>query len=429
MMANYFFGYNKTSELIQMNLFYVLAVCILFILNIWAFYNAPILLVGVKNQVKERRKEKQPYTLLHEKLPLVSIIVPVKDEEKAIGRLLETLLTMSYPSEKMEIVIVEDGSKDHTEEICRKYARRYPKQIQLVQQPVSTGKPSALNFGLQHTKGEIVGLFDADSIPKNNAVLNAVKYFEDTSIVAVQGRNLSINANHSVLAKIVSYEETMAFQLHLQGRDALNMFVPLTGSCYFIRKNIIEQIGGWDAEALTEDLEMSTRLSLNGHRTKYAPDVQAHQESVTKVKQLIIQRLRWFRGSMEVGLKCGKLLTKPTRKNIDVELTLLGPFIFPLCFLGLITIIYGFIFPVTPDPNLEIVLRFSFLLSLIVLLTSAVVLAYVIYQQEACNFFWLPFVYCYWIFESFLATCALVQIALKRPRTWTNTKKTGAVSD
>jgi cellulose synthase/poly-beta-1,6-N-acetylglucosamine synthase-like glycosyltransferase len=423
-MENYFFWCNKTSLLIQMNLFYVLAVCILVILNIWAFYNAPILLVGVKKQVKEGRRHKQVLKL-HEKLPFVSIIVPVKDEERVIGRLLETLLTIGYQLERMEIIIAEDGSKDCTEEICREYASRYPKQIQLIQQAVSTGKPSALNLGLQHAKGEIVGVFDADSIPKNDAILKAVTYFEDASIAAVQGRNISINASRSILAKIVSLEETMAFQLHLQGRDALKMFVPLTGSCYFIRKSVIKQIGGWDAEALTEDLEMSVRLSLNGHRTKYAADLQAHYESVAKIKQLVIQRLRWFRGSMEVGLKCGKLLTKPTRKNMDIELTLTGPFIFPLCFLGLITILYGFVFPVNSDPNLEIVLRLSLLPSLIVVLTSAVVLAFVAYQQEVRNFFWLPIVYCYWIFESFLATCALVQIALKRPRKWTKIKKTG----
>jgi cellulose synthase/poly-beta-1,6-N-acetylglucosamine synthase-like glycosyltransferase len=411
-----------------MSLFLILVVCIPIILSVWVFYNAPILLVGVKNRVKERLREKQAL-LIHEKLPFVSIIVPVKDEEKVISRLLEALLNTSYPSEKMEIVMVEDGSKDNTEEICREYVERYPKQIQLVQQPVSTGKPSALNFGFQHTKGEIIGVFDADSVPEKDAVLKAVKYFEDASIVAVQGRNLSINANHGALAKIVSYEETLAFQLHLQGRDALKMFVPLTGSCYFIRKNTIEQLGGWDAEALTEDLEMSVRLSLSGRRTKYAPDVQAHHESVAEVKQLVIQRLRWFRGSMEVGLKFGRLLTKTTRKNIDIELTLLGPFIFPICLLGLVTVICGFLLPVKSDPNTDMIMRFSSFLSLTVLLASVFVIAFVAYRQEQNSFLWLPFIYMFWIFEACLATCALVQIALRRPREWTKIRKTGSVSN
>lgn len=411
-----------------MHLFYALSLSILVILTVWVVYNAPILLVSIRKQAKERWRKKQAPPI-HGKLPFVSIIVPAKDEEKVIRRLLDALMTTNYPSEKMEIVLVEGGSTDCTREICEEYARRYPQQIRHVQQPVSTGKPSALNLGFQHVKGEIVGIFDADSVPGKDAVLNAVKHFEEASIAAVQGRNLSINANHSLVAKTVSCEETMAFHLHLQGRDALNMFVPLTGSCYFIRKKVIEQIGGWDAEALTEDLEMSVRLSINGHRIKYATDVQAHHESVSTVRQLIIQRLRWFRGSMEVGLECGKLLKKPTRTNFDIELTLLGPFMFPLCFLGLITVIFGFIFPVKSDSNLDGVVQFSFWLLLILLLASVFVLAYMVYKKRARGFLLLPFIYCYWIFESFLATCALIQIVSKRPRKWTNIKKTGAVSD
>jgi len=132
---------------------------------------------------------------------------------------------------------------------------------------------------------------------------------------------------------------------------------------------------------------------------------------------------------MEVGLKCGKLLKKPTRRNFDIELTLLGPFMFPLCFLGLLTVIFGFIFPVKPDSNLDGVVQFSFWLLLILLLASVFVLAYMVYQKRASDFLLLPFIYCYWIFESFLATCALIQIVSKRPRKWTNIKKTGAVSD
>jgi len=410
-----------------LNLLYVLAVCIVSFLYVWSFYNIPILLAGVKNFQDEKRRHKGKIAL-NGKLPSISIIVPFKNEEKLARRLLDALLKLDYPPEKFEIIIVEDGSVDKTVKICREYSRRYPDRVRLVRRTVSNGKPSALNYGLKHVKGEIICVFDADSIPEPNILLRVANYFKESSVVVVQGKVSSINADQNILTKFVSFEELIAFETYLLGKDALSLFVPLTGSCYFIRKNVIEEVNGWDDKSLSEDIEMSIKLALRGYNIKYAPDVRSWQESSANLTQLIRQRIRWFRGSMELALKYGKLAAKLNRKNVDIEVTLVGPLIFPLCFLGFMIVLYGFIVPFPLDPVSTLVAHIASILAVILLLVTGIALVYVMKQRQTMDPRWLPFIYAYWIFEALIATYAFLLIVLRRPRKWTKTTKTGAVT-
>ena len=409
-----------------MNQLYIVALCILSVLYAWTIYNIPILAVGVKHLMRSSRRRREVSQLSGERLPMVSIIVPVRDEERVVGRLLEALLRLDYPLEKMEILIVEDGSVDKTVEICRDYARRYPDQIRLFHQSVSNGKPSALNYGLKHVRGEIVAVFDADSVPEPDALMRAVEYFEDESIAAVQGRTCSINADKNILTKFISYEEAVYFEAFLRGKNALSLFVPLCGSCQFVRRDVLERVSGWD-EALSEDMEMSVKLTTRGYNIKYAPDVRSWQESPANLGQLMSQRTRWYRGCMEVWLKYGGLVTKLNRKNVDVEFTLAGPYMFPLWLLSYLMAIYTFLVSVQPDPFVTFMAQVTSLFTMILLLIVGIVLVYVTKPRRIANLLWLPFVYAYWSVQTFIASYTLIQILLKKRRRWTKTMKSGTL--
>ena len=150
----------------------------------------------------KRRVKNSSY---HEGYPYkFSIIVPVKNEEKVIGRLLDALLRLRYPKDKMEIIIVEDGSTDRTPDICKIYAEKNSGLIKVLHKPISNGKPSALNYGIKHASGEVIAVFDADSVPEPDTLMNVCKYFEDPQVVAVQGRILSINQDENMLTKFIS---------------------------------------------------------------------------------------------------------------------------------------------------------------------------------------------------------------------------------
>jgi len=362
-------------------------------------------------------------------LPVQSIIVPVKNEEKVVGRLLNAFLNLDYPREKREIVVVEDGSVDKTVGICAEYARRYPDQVRLVRRSVSDGKPSALNYGFKHVRGEIVGVFDADNVPEPDVLCSVAQRFEDSSVAAVQGRTDSINSDENMLTRFVSYEEAVRFETYIRGKDMLNLFVPITGSCYFIRKDVLLDVGGWDNECLSEDMEMALKLTKKGYRIKYAPEVRSWQENPMSLTELIRQRTRWFRGDMEMALKYGKLMTQPNRRNVDAEMTLIGPFLFILCLLSYFLGPLAFLSSFQSEVVFVIATQVALAITLVPLFILGLALMYVAKPWRTANLLWLPFIYAYWSLQTLLASFAFLQIVFRQPKKWTKTMKTGTAAN
>lgn len=411
---------------VRVNPLYVVAVAVFSVIYVWTLYNIPILVVGVRH-LRRSGQKKSKVSMREGELPTVSIIVPVKDEERVVGRLLEALVRLKYPPEKREIVIVEDGSVDRTVEICREYVRRYPGQVRLFCQQTSIGKPSALNYALERVKGEIVAVFDADSVPAPDVLLRAVEHFEDPSVAAVQGRACSINADVNMLTKFISYEEAVRYETHMRGKDVLNLFVPLTGSCYFVRRDVLLEVDGWDDASLSEDTEVALKLTKEGYHIRYAPEIRYWQEYPVQLAQLIKQRIRWFRGAMEMMLKYGKLVAKPNRRNVDAEMTLIGPYIFILCLLSYLMLLQTFVVPVQQDFVFVTVNQITFVITMVPLFLIGVALICVTKPRRGGNLLWLPFIYAYWVLQNFLALYAFLLIVFRRPKKWTRTVKSGIV--
>jgi len=346
-----------------------------------------------------------------------------------VGRLLNALLNLDYPPQKKEIIVVDDGSVDRTVEICAEYAKRDPAHIRVLQKPVSNGKPAALNYALEHAKGEIVATFDADNVPGSDALLEAARYFEDPSVAGVQGTVCAINADENMLTRFISYEEAVRFEAYIRGKDVLKLFVNLAGTCQFVRREVLEEVGGWNEKALTEDMEVSVRLMEKGYNIRYAPEARSWQEHPAKFTQLIGQRVRWCRGNMEIALKYGKLITRLNRRSFDAEVTLAGPYMLTFCLLGYLMTLCTLLVPVQPDAVFTTFTQVTSLLTMIPLFLVGTALVYATKPWRVANLLWLPFIYAYWSLETFIASYALVQILLKRSRRWTQTMKTGAVTN
>lgn len=410
------------------NLVYMALIPILFFVYAWSFYNVPILAAGVKYLRRSRRKfEKKRF---HKRsLPTFSIIVPVRNEGKVIDRLLDALLKLSYPADKKKIIVVEDGSTDETFDICMKYAEDHQMCIKTLHKPFSNGKPSALNYGIEHAEGEIVGIFDADSVPAPNILLNVSKYFEDSEVAAVQGRTLSINSDENMLTKFVSYEEAVWCEAYLQGKDVLNLFVHLKGSCQFIRRDVLEEINGFDEGILSEDMEVSARLTEKGYKIRYASDVRSWQESPADFKQLFKQRTRWYRGTMEVAFKYGKLMAKLSRKSIDAEATLFGPLILIMSLFAYLAAFSAFFVPVPLGLLWQFLMQFTAVITTATLFVCGLALIYASKPKRVTNLLWLPFLYFYWSLQAFIAVYAVLLILLHRRRKWLKTEKKGTIKN
>ncbi len=402
-------------------------VCVFFFVCAWSLYNLPILAAGVRNARRSKKTRKKFSE--NRSLPTFSIVVPVKNEGKVVGRLLDALSKIDYPANKKEIVLVEDGSTDGTLNLCRKYAEQLDLNIRILQKPSSDGKSSALNYGIAHAKGEIVGIFDADNVPDCDALLNACSFFEDPAVAAVQGRTLSINAEENMLTKFISHEETVWCEVYLRGKDVLNLFVHLKGSCQFIRRDVLEKLKGFDEKALSEDMEISARLAENGYKIRYASNVRSWQESPASVKSLFGQRTRWFRGTMEVAFKYGRLMSKPSMRNLDAEVTFLGPFILIAALATYLATFYTFFEPLPFSFLLQLVMSASALVATLTILLCGLALIYSSRPRKAKSLLWLPFIYFYCCLQAFISFYAVLLILLRRPRRWVKTEKSGVISN
>ena len=403
-----------------MILFAIFSASVLAVILFWAAYHVYILIAGV------RSKSKHLYTQLSE-FPKFSLIVPAKDESLVVGRCLNALLSLDYPKEKMEIILVDGNSKDATRTISSELSAKYPDSIKIIRESNSQGKPTALNLALPHVTGEIVGVFDADCVPEEDTLRKIASYFIDQSIAAVQGNARSLNGKKNMLTRIASIEEKAWFQALLTGREKLNLFIPLTGSCQFVRSNVLRELGGWDETALTEDVELALRLVEKDYKIKYASDVCSWQETPSGLGALAKQRCRWYRGYMEAALKYGRLLNKINRKTLDAEISLVGPYMMILCLISYVNWALNILF----FPQTSSYLTFSAIvvaLTTVSLLSVGLALVFGDKPAKAKNILWLPFVYVYWLIQVGIGSWAFLQILFRRRRVWQKTVKKGSTT-
>jgi cellulose synthase/poly-beta-1,6-N-acetylglucosamine synthase-like glycosyltransferase len=408
-----------------LDLVFLVFTAVLLVFFAFTVYNIPVVVTGFLRIWRTRRKGVERVECAGCALPFVSIIVPVKNEEKVVARLLDALAGLKYPSGKKEVIVVNDASTDQTDEICLKYAVTNP-EVRVLERAVSTTKAGALNFGAKCARGEVIATFDGDSVPEPEALLKAVKYFADSNVAAVQGRICSINAGQNMLTRFISYECAVQYELYLGGKDSLDLYVGLAGTCQFIRKEALDAVGGWNENSLGEDTEISVRLIERGNVIRYASEVRTFEESPFNVKSLLAQRARWYRGNIEVGLRFGRLMKKPNVRRFDAEMTLFGTFMILLCMVNYFAPLWFFSLSFTFVT--AVIAQFTCFATLFFLGVIGVALAFVEKPFRLRNVLWLPFIYAYWGFQSFIAMYALFEIVLRRKRQWRKTAHSGVVT-
>jgi cellulose synthase/poly-beta-1,6-N-acetylglucosamine synthase-like glycosyltransferase len=402
--------------------FDVISIILLAILLFWTVYNGLIIFVGIRNKRKELSNISDNRTL---DLPKFSIIVPTRNEETVIRRCLTGIFNMDYPKEKMQIIVVDGKSKDNTLKICSEFASKYAENLKVISEKSVKGKPAALNLALPHITGEIVCVFDADSLPEKDVLLKTASYFEDEKLIALQGRTTSLNEKCNALTRVIATEERAWFQALLSGREKLQLFVPLTGSCQFVRANVLQELDGWDENSLTEDVELALRLVEQKHQIRYAPDVCSGQETPSTLGPLFKQRVRWYRGYMETAIKYGRLLDNLNKRTVDAEISMAGPFMMVVSLLSYLNWFFVALFLSQSNP----IINFTGLviaLTAVSLVSIGLALAASEKPVKPKNILWIPFVYIYWHMQMFIAGWAFLKMVFKRKKVWTKTVKIGS---
>ena len=403
-----------------MILFDVITIVLLSVLLFWAIYNGSIIYMGIRS----KRKEIPLQALAAGELPKISLIVPTKNEELVIKRCLDGILDLDYPKDKLEVIVVDGNSIDDTCKICSEYSKQHPSLIKLLAEEKSKGKPAALNLALSVATGEIVGLFDADSLPKQDALNKVVSYFNEKKVVAVQGRTTSLNEKSNALTRVIALEEKAWFQMLLSGRENLRLFVPLNGSCQFVKRSVLMDVGGWDENSLTEDVELAVRLVEKNHVIKYAPDVCSGQETPNRLGSLFEQRMRWYRGYMETALKYGRLLDKLNRRTVDAEISLGGPFMMVISLMSYFNWFFVALFILGGTPFIDFT-GIVIALTAVSLVSIGIALTASERPIKLGNIVWIPTIYFYWLMQMFIAGWAFFSLIFRRKKVWTKTAKIG----
>jgi cellulose synthase/poly-beta-1,6-N-acetylglucosamine synthase-like glycosyltransferase len=269
--------------------------------------------------------------------------------------------------------------------------------------------------------GEIVGVLDADSIPDESFLRRVIIHFEESGATAIQGMTESINAQTNLLTRIASLEEAIWFKAMINGKERLGLFVPLTGSCQFIKAETLRSLGGWSESSLAEDVELAIRLAERGYRVKFCRDVFSFQETPPKLSQMFKQRLRWYRGYIETAIEHRRLLGSLNRVLLDAELSLLGPTFITFSFVGYLLSWLVFVnstFPLTKILAYIIIAFFS-----IPLLVAGFLSSHVRRSKGGFNLLLVPFIYAYWLLQTIIATYAVLSSILHRPKVWVKTER------
>ena len=293
----------------------------IFILSIFlvgiAAYNLLLFLTATISSKRYKHHYLPPTSL-----KTISLIIPIKDELSVLSGLTRSILNLDCPAELFEVIFVTPrGSERYLEEFHLLLSKNGIHVKIVVDE--GRGKPAALNAGLKVAVGEIIGVFDSDSILPSNILRRVSRVFIDENVVAIQGVTKSYNDGDNILSKVTSVEQEIYFRMFLKPRSSLNLFIPFTGSCLFIRREFLLRIGGWNTNSLAEDFDLALRLYDEGIKVKLEPTIYCWQETPSMLRSYIIQRVRWFRGFIELIPRSLHKLTNLER--LDIFLMLLGP--------------------------------------------------------------------------------------------------------
>ncbi|MCK5033885.1 MAG: glycosyltransferase family 2 protein, partial [Calditrichia bacterium] len=226
-------------------------------------------------------------------LPFVTVQLPIYNEIYVAERLIDSVCALEYPKDKLEIQILDD-STDETIKISNDLVNKYKASgfnIELIQRVDRVGyKAGALRNGLVSAKGEFIAIFDADFIPEKNFLLNTVNYFENKNVGMVQTRWEHLNEEYSYLTKAQAFGLAGHFVIEQNGRNNAGLFINFNGTAGIWRKTCIEDAGNWQADTLTEDLDLSYRAQLKGWKFIFLNDVVTPSELPAEVNALKSQQ-------------------------------------------------------------------------------------------------------------------------------------------
>lgn len=259
------------------------------------------------------------------KFPMVTIIVPAYNEQDVLEKTVDSVVNLDYPKNKLEIFIVNDGSKDNTKEIADRLAKKYS-NVQAFHKP-NGGKASAMNYGIKRSHGEIIISFDSDSMVTPNSLKAMLPYFNDPEVMCVTP-SMKVYKPKGILQRIQAVEYDMGIFLR-KVFSYINAIHVTPGPFSAYRKSFFEKHGGYDEKNITEDMEVAMRIQSLNYKIENSTQSLVYTISPNKFMPLLKQRRRWYFG-MIYNLKKYKYM-------FSKDYGELGLIVFPLAIFSIVT--------------------------------------------------------------------------------------------
>jgi 1,2-diacylglycerol 3-beta-glucosyltransferase len=285
---------------------------------------------------QKRMDLKRPKPVNTAYTPTVSIVIAAFNEEVVIEETLRALLRLNYPA--YDILVMDDRSTDATPQILERLSqecaenglshfRYYSRQGDDI-----AGKPSALNQSLEMTTGEVICVFDADAFVEPDFLQKIIPFLADENVGAVQARKVIVNWNENTLTRCQEYEYCL--DAHFQnGRDSVRGAVELRGNGQLVKREALAELNGWNPNTLTDDLDLSSRLHIEGWDIRFAHKVLVYEEGITDFKSLLKQRRRWTEGTLFRYLEYAGPLIRSRKASLRTTLDMVAyllEFLLPL---------------------------------------------------------------------------------------------------
>ena len=281
---------------------YVLALSIITIYCLMQFH---LLYHYLKNNEQENDDDSD-VTDLTSNFPFVTIQLPIYNEKYVVNRLIDNIVNLDYPKDRFEIHILDDSTDDTIEMVSDKVSEYSEKGFlikQITREDRKGYKAGALKEGMKIARGNYIAIFDADFLPKRDFLKKTLPYFKNKDVGVVQTRWGHINHDYSILTKVQAFQLNVHFTVEQLGRQKGKYFLQFNGTAGLWRRECIEEAGGWEADTLTEDLDLSYRAQLKGWKIEYLEDIISPAELPAEMNGLKSQQYRWMKGGAETAVK------------------------------------------------------------------------------------------------------------------------------
>lgn len=265
----------------------------------------------IKHAFRMRLRKKIVFSL-----PAFSVIIPAHNEERTILRAIESVANARYLKDKLQIIVVDDGSTDGTYAIAERFRLLNDINLKLIYQK-NAGKAHALNNAMRyHATGQLMMCLDADSTLDPNALINAASYFLDSRVVALSA-NVKIRPTGTLFNLIQMFEYFVCYRMK-RAQTIFNIEYIIGGVGSTFSRSALMDVGFYDTNTITEDIDLTMKLIRLGNkknRVIFGSDVIAYTESVLDLEGLIRQRFRWKFGRAQTFIKNSSLFFSSDKKN------------------------------------------------------------------------------------------------------------------